>query len=302
MNTNRRDFLKSTLMGTTALVATVSPLAVFATEPEKEDKPFLKLSFQEGVAPGKNLADKFDFMEKYGIAGFEPRGSDLADCVKEYQQLLRGRNIRISAVCAGFKGFILSENAGVREHYKSKIKDIIAAAGELRSVGVIIVPVCDGQKQGEFHTAGTQNFLIEQMSELAEYAEKHNTTVILEPLNRKEASSFRKVADVARICRAVNRKGLHCMGDFWHMTSEEISDSDAFISGGEYLNHVHIASRKTRCLPGEDGQIDNYLEGFKGLKKIKYQGYVSYECSIMGERDILVPASINLLRDQWKSC
>lgn len=301
MNINRRDFLKSTLRGTTAIAA-LSPLNILGIEPAKATKTELKLSFQEGIAPGKNLAEKFDFMEKHGIAGFEPRGVNLVNCVSEYQQLLRGRNIKISAICAGFKGFIMSENTALRDLYKSTMKEIIAAAGELGSVGVIIVPVCNGQKPGEPQIDNTQNFFIEQMNELAEYAERHNTTVILEPLNRKEASSLRTVADVASICRDVNRKGLRCMGDFWHMTREEASDRDAFISGGEYLNHVHIASRKTRCIPGEDGQIDNYIEGFKGLKKIKYQGYVSYECGIKGDRAILVPESINLLREQWRYC
>ena len=90
------------------------------------------------------------------------------------------------------------------------------------------------------------------------------------------------------------------MGDFWHMTSEEISDSDAFISAGEYLNHVHIASRKTRYLPGADGMTDNYTEGFKGLKKIRYQGYISFECGIKGDKGVLIPESINLIRRQWQ--
>lgn len=302
MNINRRDFLMSTLMGTTAMATAVSTLTIFASEPAKEAKTDLKLSFQEGIAPGRCLAEKLDFMEKYGIVGFEPRGVNLGNCVCEYQRLLSGRNIKISAICAGFKGFILSENAAVRDKYKSTMKDIIAAAGELGSVGVIIVPASKGQKPGEPYAVNNQNFFVEQICMLAEYAEKHNTTVILEPLNRKEASSLHQIADVARICRAINRKGLRCMGDFWHMTREEVSDRDAFISGGEYLKHVHIASRKTRCIPGEDGQIDNYIEGFKGLKKIKYQGYVSYECGIKGDRAILLPTSINRLHEQWRSC
>jgi sugar phosphate isomerase/epimerase len=302
MNINRRNFVKSALIGTTAMAATASPLVLLEREPAKEDKKALKLSFQDGIAPGRSLAEKFDFMEEYGIEGFEPRGTGLVDCLWEYQQLLRGRNIRISAVCSGIKGFIMNEDAVVRDQYKSLIKDIIAVAGELGSVGVIIVPVCNGQKSDDIHRSGIRNFLIEQMTELAEYAEKHNTTVIIEPLNRKEASCFLKVADVKGICKAVNRKGLRCMGDFWHMTREEASDMDAFISGGEYLNHVHIASRETRCIPGTDGGIDNYIDGFRGLKRISYKGYVSFECGIRGDRAILIPASINLLREQWRSC
>jgi len=51
----------------------------------KEAKTGLRLSFQEGIAPNKILAEKFDFMEKRGIVGFEPGSANLANSVSEYQ-------------------------------------------------------------------------------------------------------------------------------------------------------------------------------------------------------------------------
>ena len=297
----RRDFLTCSFLGTPALVAGVSSLSIMNHKPAEEGKTGLRLSFQESTAPGRCPEERFDFMEKYGIEGFEPRGTDLIKYAGKYQRLLIRRNIKISAVYSGYKGFILSNNTPVRDRYKSILKDIIASAGELGSVGVIIAPGTNGHISGNHQSSITFNPVIEQLYELAEYAEKHKTTVILEPLNRKEANGFHTVAEVAGICRAVNIKGLRCMGDFWHMTREEVSDSDAFISGGEYLNHVHIASRKTRYLPGTDGQIDNYVDGFTGLKKINYQGYISYECGIKGDKAVLVPESIYLLHWQWRS-
>ena len=50
----------------------------------------------------------------------------------------------------------------------------------------------------------------------------------------------------------------------------------AFISAGKYLQHVHVASRKRRSMPGEDGEADNYVEGFRGLKMIGYDKFVSF--------------------------
>lgn len=61
-----------------------------------------------------------------------------------------------------------------------------------------------------------------------------------------------------------------------------------------------MASRKRRSIPGEDGEADNYVEGFRGLKMIGYDKYVSYECGVQGDRNIVVPASIELLRKQWE--
>ena len=100
--------------------------------------------------------------------------------------------------------------------------------------------------------------------------------------------------------RDINNPGVRCMGDFWHMTWEETSDMGAFLSAGEYLQHVHVASRKRRSMPGEDGEADNYVNGFKGLKMLDYDKYVSFECGCQGDRNVLVPAAVELLRKQWE--
>ncbi len=306
MENNRRNFLKASLSGValTALGSQAAMGAGFssseetAAAPAKKNVP-LKISFQEGTAPGKSLAEKFDFMEKHGIVGFEPGGGNLAARVNEFQQALRGRNIKVSAICAGFKGFILSTDAAIRQQCIDTMKEILAAAGELGSTGVIIVPAFNGQVPAMPHTMETRNFLCEQFGMLGDYAAQHNTTIIMEPLNRKEAFYLRQVADAASICRDIDNKGVTCLGDFWHMTFEETSDFAAFHAAGKYLQHVHIASRKRRSMPGEDGDADNYVDGFKALKELNYSKYVSFECGCQGDREVIVPAAVKLLRDQW---
>ena len=73
----------------------------------------------------------------------------------------------------------------------------------------------------------------------------------------------------------------------------------AFIAAGKYLHHVHIASRKSRRMPGED-EGDNYVDGFKGLKIIGYQDFVSFECGSKGDRQVTIPAAVKLIREQWE--
>ena len=123
--------------------------------------------------------------------------------------------------------------------------------------------------------------------------------MILEPLNRKEAFYLRLVGDAAAICRDAKSEGVKCMGDFWHM-KEETSDYAAFMAAGkEYLRHVHIASRGDRKMPGEHPDADRYTDGFRALKELGYEGYVSFECGCGGDRAVLVPAAVELLRQQW---
>ena len=300
---DRRQFLHSSIAGAAVVAAGASPLAVTAcgSAADKGKKALgqLNISFQEGTAPGKSLAEKFDFMEKLGVTGFEPGGKGLGDRVQEIKDALSGRNIKVSAICAGFDGFILAEDPAVKEAFDTSMRRIIDAAGELGSVGVIMVPAFNRQVPCKPHNQETRDYLCAQLHELGEYAKAHGTTVILEPLNRKEAFYMRLVADAAAIARDADSDGVKCMGDFWHM-QEEVSDYGAFWSAGKYLQHVHIASRGRRKTPTEDGELDNYVDGFRALKEMGYDKYVSFECGCVGDKNVVLPAAVQLLRDQWE--
>ncbi len=302
---DRRKFITNSMLGVASVAVAASSASLLTSCASAEKKievpsPELRLSFQEGIAPGESLTEKLDYMESLGVVGLEPGGGNLAGRVNELQQALSGRNIQISAICAGFGGFILAEDPKVKAEFDSTMRDIIAAAGELGSTGVIMVPAFNWQKGSKPHTLETREYLCEQMHELGEYALKHKTTVILEPLNRKEAHYLRQVADAAAICRDSKSAGVKCMGDFWHM-QEETSDYAAFLSAGkEYLQHVHVASRGRRIMPGEDGELDNYVEGFRALKQLEYPYYVSFECGTKGDRNQTVKAAVELLRAQWE--
>jgi sugar phosphate isomerase/epimerase len=297
----RRDFLKKA--GISGAIAALSTLPAFSVIPEAEPKKkvpggvVLNLGLQEGVAPGASLAEKLDFLESNGVYGIEVGGGKLSERVTELQKALQNRKIKISAICAGFRGWLISSDENERKKCMDSSKEILVAAGALGSYGMILVPGFNGQTPS-LPFVEARAILVDQLKELGDFAVKNNTTVILEPLNRKEAWFLRLVSDAAAICRDVNSPGITCMGDFWHMTWEETDDMGAFISGQKYLNHVHIASRKTRNTPGED-EGDNYVTGFKALKMINYKHFVSFECGTKGDKKVVIPAALKLLRDQW---
>lgn len=300
---DRRSFLKTSAIGGAAVAASsIIPACASSKDGKKaagEVVP-LNLSFQEGIAPGETLAEKLDFMENLGIVGFEPGGRGLKGRIKEIQDALKGRNIKVSAICAGFDGFILAEDPAVKNQFDTTMREIVEAAGELGSTGVIMVPAFNGQLPCKPHNQETRDYLCEELHKLGEFAKSCGTTVILEPLNRKECFYLRLVADGAAIARDADSEGVKVMGDFWHM-QEETSDYGAFMSAGKkYLQHVHMASRGKRRMPGEDGAVDNYVDGFKALQQIGYEKYVSFECGCGGDRATLVTNAVNLLRAQWE--
>jgi sugar phosphate isomerase/epimerase len=301
MNTNRRNFIKTSALATGMLGVGTMPGAC-RTSASAAKEVTLNLSFQEGIAPGASLNEKFDYMEKLGIVGFEPNGrsrtGNLSERINEIQQALRGRNIKVSVICAGFQGWLIAEDEAERKKCMETSKGIIAAGAELGALGMILVPGFNGQ-QPSLPMPKSRELLIEQLKELGEFAAKLNTSLILEPLNRREAWYLRLVADGAAMAKDTESSGVSVMGDFWHMTWEETSDYGAFMSAGKYLRHVHVASRKTRKMPGENGDADNYIDGFRALKELNYPHYVSFECGTDGKREETVPAAVNLLREQW---
>lgn len=306
---NRKQFIQRSLAGMATLAAASSPFGLSScakkvqekavTKGTKTGEVLLNLSFQENTAPFESLNEKLDYMEKMGIVGFEPWGRGLAGRVQEIQDALKNRSIKVSAICAGFDGFILAEDPKVKAQFDASMREIVAAAGELGSTGVIMVPAFNSQKPCKPHTLETRDYLCEQLHELGEYAVKCGTNVILEPLNREEAFYMRLVADAAAIARDAQSEGVKCMGDFWHMR-EETSDYGALWSGGKYLQHIHIASRGHRIMPGEDGDLDNYVDGFRALKEMGYSKYVSFECGSKGDKNVTLPSAVELLRTQWE--
>jgi len=257
-------------------------------------KARLRLSSQEGVIPGNSLKEKLDRMERWGFEGLEVWGGGLPGRVADIKAALRGRSVRISAVCAGFQGALISHDAGERQKAVSSIREILTAAGELGSTGMIVVPAFNGQTN--LGHVEARKILVDQLPALGEHAKSCGTRILLEPLNRGEAWFLRQLADAAAICRDAKSEGVCVMGDFYHMNIEEPNDMGAFISARDYLHHVHLASRK-RVLPGQDER--DFTDGFRALKMIGYQDFCSLECGCEGDRETELPKSVRFLRDQW---
>lgn len=297
MKSNRRHFLATGAAGLAAAATfSTTTSSARAEDPFQENagKAKLRLSSQFGIIPGNSEEEKMAKMVEWGFEAVEPWGAVVGKAA-EFKKAADKAGLAVSVICYGStNGDIVSDVVEKRAGGIDNVKKAIEAAGVFGASGVIYVPAFNGQTK--LTNQEIRAILLDTLPKLGEFAVEHNTTLILEPLNRNEAYFLRQVADGASIARDCNSPGVCVMGDFYHMTIEETSDMGAFISGGDKVKHVHLAGR-IRKLPGQDDK--RYVDGFRGLKIIGYEGYCSFECGVNGDNNVEVPKSMQFLRDEW---
>ena len=301
---NRRDFFGvGAALGVGVSVLPALGAQTFV-ETDKRDCAKLRISSQTGPAPGNSLEEKLEKMKLYGCEAVEFGG----ECVgkgKEFLQKAENAGLNVSVICGGLrKGNLCSEDVQKRQPGIDALKKALETAGEMGAQGVIYVPAFNGQTK--LTNPEIRALLLDFMPDLAKFAYDCKTNIILEPLCRMEAYFLRQVADGASIARDVLKlagveSGIGVMGDFYHMDTEETSQMGAFISGGSYLRHVHLAGgveNPRRTFPGENNMT--FVDGFRGLKYIGYQGYCSFECGCANsDREAAFKQTISFLRSQW---
>jgi len=302
---NRREFVLSTAVLGTGLA--VMNGVTFATNrtpkgeaivENRKKEAKLRLSSQLGVIPGKTTEEKLEKMVKWGFDGVELSG-DAGSNIKPYLKPVKDSGLPVSAICWGAcNGDLVSDDKSKRQGGIDALKKALDHAGEIGAVGVIYVPAFNGMTK--LNNKEIRDILMDILPAIGEHAVAAKTHVLLEPLNRGEAFFLRQVADGASIARDSKSEGIAVMGDFYHMAIEETDDMGAFISGGDFLKHVHLAGgpqNPSRTIPGQNSR--RFVDGFRGLKYIGYNQFCSFECGVEGDRDVEIPKSMAFLKAEW---
>jgi sugar phosphate isomerase/epimerase len=140
---------------------------------------------------------------------------------------------------------------------------------------------------------GEQQFL-QALAWCADKLKGTGTTLVIEPLNRKESNLINSVTEGAWFAEQVNRPEIKLLADFYHM-DEEKEPLEVLVENAEWLAHIHLADTGRRN-PGT-GHYD-YKTFFAHLTAIKYSGMMSAECKIENpEADMR--HSLAFLRQYW---
>lgn len=246
----------------------------------------MKVALQEGLLPGKTLAAKLDFAEGIGVEGMEVSGwGKPYERVAELEKALEGRSIKIASVC-GQSGFdFLDPDPAKRRASIEESKRNLEFCGHFGATGQIVPPIFGPPRIPDLSPLADaitleKQLLAEIVKELGAFAVEQGTLFMLEPLNRYEQHLLRKQEDGVEIIKmAGDPPGVKVIADFFHMHIEELDTPKTIRKCGKYIAHCHMADN-TRQQPGT-GDID-WKAGLGALKKVRFKGYLAYECGITG--------------------
>ena len=307
---NRRQFIVG---------SAVAGIAAAVHAEAKEDvvcgaSKSLRLCLQWGAIPvADDFNAKLDYLEANGYSAVEiPTGKTGEWVLKKgeaFGKAMTGRKLTCATAC-GPSRFDYADPK-MNDAEVARFMPVLEIIGGLKSTGLIICPARGKPEVGLKELR--EDFVTNTGRRLAEKAEQCGTAIVLEPLQRKETPFLRQVSDGTKMAQEIGA-GCKVMADLWHMTWEEANDRAAILSAGSLLAHVHIASRRTRKIPGSDGAADDYRLAFHGLKEIGYGGVVSLEAGWvskgkdargkpilpdLAERHQILTKMCAFLREQW---
>ena len=121
---------------------------------------------------------------------------------------------------------------------------------------------------------------IPMLYKLSRFAEDHGVHMLLEPLNRYSTPFCSTAREAVDIASKVNQDNFGILLDTFHMNIEEDTFEDAILKSRKLLRHMHFADNN-RKMPGY--AHTNFLSIMRSLASIGYNGYVSFEPTIVDQ-------------------
>jgi len=261
----------------------------------------MKLSCQEGLAPGATFAEKLRNLGSYGFQGIELDGGRLNDPagLAERKAALKDSPVRASSICGGYPLEIVHPDKARRQNCVDAIRRHLDYAAELGANGPIMVPIFNGNDRvpdlSPYKSRADleRGLLLANLKALADHAAASGVAVLLEPLNRYEANCLPQQKDGASIVRDLGGKGVKLMSDTFHMHIEEPDLAASIRDCGDVIGHLHFAD-STRREPGSG--CTDFRAIIQALKDIGFSQYMAFECGLTGPAEQALPRSVAYLR------
>ncbi len=246
----------------------------------------MKLATQDKPFFPDRFAEKLQLVKSLGFAAFEVDGKVLVERFDEIKRAIKETGVPVCTACGGYRGWIGDFDEGRRRQAIADISEILKHLAEISGQG-IIVPAAWGMFSKRLpplvpprSEEEDRKVLLDSLGQINRVAQETGTYLYLEPLNRYEDHMLNKLSDAVSLIEEGKFSNVKVIADFFHMNIEEASIEKSLREAKDHLGHIHLADSH-RYQPG-DGHLD-FVSGFKVLSEIGYDGYMAFECRVLGK-------------------
>ena len=256
------------------------------------------------------MREKAEKILRWGGCGLEFGLKDV-NHAEQIRKALEGTGVSPAAICwTSHHGDFVAADPARRKKAMDDLKEALETAAALGSNGVVWIPCFSSESK---LTPAEMDKVYDILPEIAALGEKAHSRILIEPLNKAESIYLNRIEQTVAWCRKINSPGVCTMGDFYHMAKEEKDQEAAFVTGGKWVHHVHLATEKHRILPGQEPH--SFVAGFRGLKRIGYRDFCSLECGVKPTKEVSdgkggvklgrdpdaeIPKAFAFLKRQWE--
>lgn len=174
-----------------------------------------------------------------------------------------------------------------------KATDVLHALGGTELCGVLYSAL--GKYPGPASKESRANS-VSAMQRLGDYAADKGITVSLEVVNRYETNIMNTGLEGLAFLDQVNRSNVLLHLDTYHMNIEEDGMEKSVLAAGDRLGFVHIGESHRGYLGTGNVDFDSF---FAALKKIKYQGPITFESFSSAVVDKALSNALCVWRNLW---
>ena len=227
--------------------------------------------------PDRPLLEKIEAAGRAGFKAIElhwpydvPAGTVRAAADRHGLAILGVNTVR-GDVAAGENG--LGALAGRQAEFQAAVDQSIAFCAEAGGTAVH----CMAGKVGPEDRLAARKIFVANLQETSAKAAPHGLTLLLEPLNAKDAPGYfySTLAEAATVIEEAGRPNIKLMFDAYHVGVTEGDVVGKLETYWPIVGHVQIAAVPTRAEPDE-GTFD-FRPFFAALERLDYRGWIGAE-------------------------
>ncbi len=251
-------------------------------------------SFRDRVTAYRQATEIFEVLKQVakipGLRGVDVSRNYMPENIEEFKITLQELNLEVASVGAGLSsghqmihGSFSANNNEIRQIAINRVKESMDIAKELGSDKVL---VWFGQDGYDYHFETDYktkwNYLVEGIRECAQYRNDVRLCIEYKAREPKIHQFVNSASTALVLIQDVNEKNVGVLLDVGHalLADETLAESAVMLAQHNKLWHVHLNDNYKHAdsdlVPGAVHSMA-FLELFFWLKRLDYEGYVTFD-------------------------